>query len=77
MEQSKFYQNLANNLRSIIGILELDKRSQLYRDAIAICDYLENPIFRIAVFCPFNRNLPRFAGYFHPNPFSVGQSSKS
>jgi hypothetical protein len=54
MEQQDVYQNLVSNLRSAIGVLELDKNSQLYRDAISICDYLEDPIFRIAVFGPFN-----------------------
>ncbi len=54
MQHSNINQNIANHIRSIIGILQLDKTSQLYRDAIAICDYLENPIFRIAVFGPFN-----------------------
>ena len=54
MQQQDVYQNLVSNLRSAIGVLELDKTSQLYRDAVSICDYLENPIFRIAVFGPFN-----------------------
>ena len=54
MQQQDVYQNLVINLRSAIGVLELDKTSQLYRDAVSICDYLENPIFRIAVFGPFN-----------------------
>lgn len=54
MQQQDVYQNLVSNLRSAIGVLELDKTSPLYRDAVSICDYLENPIFRIAVFGPFN-----------------------
>ena len=54
MQQQEVYQNLVSNLRSALGVLELDKNSQLYRDAISICDYLEDPIFRIAVFGPFN-----------------------
>ena len=54
MQQQEVYHHLVNNLRSAIGVLELDKNSQLYRDAISICNYLENPIFRIAVFGPFN-----------------------
>ena len=54
MQQQDVYQNLVSNLRSAIGVLELDKTSQLYRDAASICDYLEDPIFRIAVFGPFN-----------------------
>ena len=54
MEQTELNQNLTDRIRSIIGITKLDPTSQLYRDAIAICEYLENPIFRIAVFGPFN-----------------------
>jgi GTPase SAR1 and related small G proteins len=54
MQQQEVYQNLVSNLRSAIGVLELDKNTALYRDAVSICDYLENPIFRIAVFGPFN-----------------------
>ncbi|HEY9727899.1 MAG TPA: dynamin family protein, partial [Chroococcales cyanobacterium] len=54
MQQQDVYQNLVSNLRSAIGVLELDKKSSLYRDAVSICNYLEDPIFRIAVFAPFN-----------------------
>jgi energy-coupling factor transporter ATP-binding protein EcfA2 len=54
MQQPDNYHNLANNIRAALGILEFDKTSQLYRDVTAICNYLENPTFRIAVFGPFN-----------------------
>jgi hypothetical protein len=54
MPQAEVYQNLVSNLRSAIGVLELDKNSPLYRDTVSICNYLEDPIFRIAVFAPFN-----------------------
>lgn len=54
MQQQDVYQNLVSNLRSAIGVIDLDKNSQLYRDTITICDYLEDPVFRIAVFGPFN-----------------------
>ncbi|HEY9596628.1 MAG TPA: dynamin family protein [Cyanophyceae cyanobacterium] len=54
MQQQEVYQNLVSNLRSAIGVLELDKNSPLYRDTISLCNYLEDPIFRIAVFAPFN-----------------------
>ncbi len=54
MQQQEVYHHLVSNLRSALGVLELDKNSQLYRDAISISNYLENPIFRIAVFGPFN-----------------------
>ncbi|MBW4621910.1 MAG: dynamin family protein [Cyanosarcina radialis HA8281-LM2] len=46
--------HLASCLRSALGLLELDRNSQLYRNSVALCDYLEEPIFRIAVFGPFN-----------------------
>ena len=46
--------NLLSNLRSALGVLELPQSSQLYRDVVTICNYFENPGFRIAVFGPFN-----------------------
>ncbi|MEG4812288.1 dynamin family protein [Microcoleus sp. F8-D3] len=54
MQQPEIYQNLTDNLKSALGILELDKNSQLYRDTTSICDYLAKPTFQIAVFGPFN-----------------------
>lgn len=54
MQQQETYQNLAQALKSALGILELDKQSSLYRDTLSICDYLAKPKFRIAVFGPFN-----------------------
>ena len=54
MQQPETYQNLTDNLKSALGILELDKTSQLYRDTTSICDYLAKPTFQIAVFGPFN-----------------------
>lgn len=48
------YYYLINPLRSLLGILELEPTSLLYQDTIAICNYLENPRYRIAVFAPFN-----------------------
>ena len=54
MKNQEIYHNLANTIRALLGVLELDKTSQLYQDTVSICDYLENPIFRIAVFGPFN-----------------------
>lgn len=41
-------------LRSILGALEVDPASALYQDTLSICQDLEHPIFRIAVFGPFN-----------------------
>ena len=48
------YNNFLNCLRTLLGSLELDKEAQLYRDVIAVCSYSENPLYRIAVFAPFN-----------------------
>ena len=36
MQQPETYQNLTDNLKSALGILELDKNSQLYRDTTSI-----------------------------------------
>ncbi|MEG4232165.1 dynamin family protein [Microcoleus sp. Pol11C3] len=54
MQRPEIYQNLTDYLKSALGILELDKNSQLYRDTTSICDYLAKPTFQIAVFGPFN-----------------------
>ncbi|MEG4117515.1 dynamin family protein [Microcoleus sp. N9_B4] len=54
MQQPEIYQYLTDYLKSALGILELDKNSQLYRDTTSICDYLAKPTFQIAVFGPFN-----------------------
>jgi tRNA U34 5-carboxymethylaminomethyl modifying GTPase MnmE/TrmE len=54
MQQQQVFQNLANYLKSIVGTLELAPDSQLRKDVLTICNYCENPIFRIAVFGPFN-----------------------
>jgi hypothetical protein len=48
------FQNLSNYLKAIIGALEIEANSQLTKDILTICRYLENPVFRIAVFAPFN-----------------------
>jgi len=54
MQEQEVYHHLVSYLRSALGVLELDKNTALYRDAVSICDYLQEPIFRIAVFGPFN-----------------------
>ena len=41
-------------LESAIGLLDTEQNSQLRKDTIALCDFLKNPSFRIAVFAPFN-----------------------
>ncbi|MBE9046556.1 dynamin family protein [Pleurocapsales cyanobacterium LEGE 10410] len=48
------YSSFLNSIRTLLGCLELDRASQLYQDAIALCSYLENSLYRIAVFAPFN-----------------------
>jgi len=53
-QQHEVNPNLLHNLRSALGVLELDTNSQLYRDVVTICDHFDNPGFRIAVFGPFN-----------------------
>ncbi len=54
MEEQEIYQNIISNLRSIVGILDLESDSQLKKDLISVCDYFENSTYRIAVFGPFN-----------------------
>lgn len=54
MKEHEDYSGILNSVRSSLGVLELDNNSQLYRDVISICDYFDNPTFRIAVFGPFN-----------------------
>lgn len=54
MKDREDYSGILNSVRSSLGVLELDNNSQLYRDVISICDYFDNPTFRIAVFGPFN-----------------------
>ena len=48
------FDNLISYFNSALGMLELDPDSQLRTDVISICEYLENPTFKIAVFAPFN-----------------------
>lgn len=54
MKQQSDCQDLLNCLRSAIGLLDGGQESQLRKDVIFICNHLENPNFRIAVFGPFN-----------------------
>jgi len=48
------YQSLLTHLRNLLGVLEIKSDSPLYGDTLAICDYLEQSVYRIAVFAPFN-----------------------
>ncbi|MDJ0674955.1 MAG: dynamin family protein [Calothrix sp. MO_167.B42] len=55
MEQvNQNYQQLATAIKSASTLLDLDPKSALYADAIAVCNHLTNANFRIAVFAPFN-----------------------
>ncbi|MCT7995461.1 dynamin family protein [Laspinema olomoucense] len=52
--QQEVYKDVVRNIRAALGALELDKSLSLYQDSLTICEALENPVFRIAVFGPFN-----------------------
>jgi hypothetical protein len=54
MEQYKNYQQLTEALNNTSKSLNLNIKSQLNQDILAICNYLNNPNFQIAVFGPFN-----------------------
>lgn len=54
MQELTIYQNLISYLKAAIGLLNTEETSQLRKDVIAICDYFEDPSFRVAVFAPFN-----------------------
>ncbi|MCL1467791.1 dynamin family protein [Argonema galeatum] len=54
MQQQEVHHNLQNSLKSALGLLEIDPKSQLYQDVTSVCNHLANPGFRIAVFGPFN-----------------------
>lgn len=43
-----------NAIKQALGCLDLPPNSPLKQDALALCDYWQNPAFRIAVFGPFN-----------------------
>ncbi|OYD99292.1 dynamin family protein [Nostoc sp. 'Peltigera membranacea cyanobiont' 213] len=53
-QQYEGYKNLAESLKSVSALLNLERKSQLHQDIITICNHLVNPSFRIAVFGPFN-----------------------
>jgi D-ribose pyranose/furanose isomerase RbsD len=48
------YPELVECLRAAAGLLSLDRTAPLYRDLSAVCDYVGQRSFRIAVFGPFN-----------------------
>lgn len=47
-------QNLLTSLRSLLGMVEIAPETQLHHDTLAVCSYLEQPTYRLAVFAPFN-----------------------
>ena len=47
-------EQLGDRLQHLLNVLELDRDSELYRDAISLLNYLEKTNFQIAVFAPFN-----------------------
>ncbi|MBW4613124.1 MAG: dynamin family protein [Desmonostoc vinosum HA7617-LM4] len=53
-QQDKTYQDLINSLQAASALLNLESKSQIYQDILAINNYLTNPNFQIAVFGPFN-----------------------
>jgi len=54
MVQPDAYQQLFDRLRAAVGLLELDRNSQLQRDVSAVCDQCVRSGYRVAVFGPFN-----------------------
>ncbi|MCL1472508.1 dynamin family protein [Argonema antarcticum] len=54
MKQHEIGSSFVDCLKSALGLLELDPKSQLYQDVTSVCNHLANPGFRIAVFGPFN-----------------------
>ncbi|MGB3534235.1 MAG: dynamin family protein [Microcoleaceae cyanobacterium] len=54
MKQSTDTKSLTQLLKTAVGVLELEPNSQLVTEVNLICEFLENPSFRIAVFGPFN-----------------------
>ncbi|BAY66419.1 heat shock protein DnaJ-like protein [Calothrix brevissima NIES-22] len=46
--------NLTICLRSIVDSMDFEQDEQLSSDILSICEYLESPYFRVAVFGPFN-----------------------
>ncbi|NET73327.1 MAG: hypothetical protein F6K62_21040 [Sphaerospermopsis sp. SIO1G2] len=54
MYHKQDYSQITKTLQSACQLLEIAPESILYKDVIAISNYLKNPNFRIAVFAPFN-----------------------
>ncbi|MDI9637104.1 dynamin family protein [Geitlerinema splendidum] len=54
MEHSSEFANLVASLQSALGLIDFESNASLRQDALNLCDYLADPVFRIAVFGPFN-----------------------
>ena len=54
MEQQQDYRNLFHYLQCLLGMLDLEPESPLRQDVTTLGNYFDNPLFRIAVFAPFN-----------------------
>ncbi len=54
MKEREVNAELVQALKAAIGLLDKEQNSQLRKDVIAICDYVANPLYQIAVFAPFN-----------------------
>lgn len=48
------YQLLVDNLKSAVGLLDIDRYQSLRQDVLTVCDRLMQRSFRIVVFGPFN-----------------------
>lgn len=54
MEQPQDFANLVTSLKSALGLLDFESNTTLRQETLTLCDYLADPVFRIAVFGPFN-----------------------
>ena len=54
MNKSTDTEHLINLLKTAVGLLKLESNSPLLTEVNLVCEFLENPNFRIAVFGPFN-----------------------
>lgn len=67
-QQHESYKQMADAIKSASALLDLDPKSQLARDAIALCNYLTNSNFRIAVFGLFNHGKSTLLNAMLGNP---------
>uniref|UniRef100_A0ACD5GU67 Uncharacterized protein n=1 Tax=Desertifilum tharense IPPAS B-1220 TaxID=1781255 RepID=A0ACD5GU67_9CYAN len=50
MEYSSEFANLVASVQSALGLIDFESNASLRQDALNLCDYLADPVFRIAVF---------------------------